>query len=416
MLLQGAARQHSKGPMDWGPASPAPLWEGGPRARARAGGGGGDGGGTKRGCKKAAKAPGSRRAAGGAVAHFRPSNLSDVTVETDVLAGKMVHFCCCRKSGHCKAELEGIVKRLGGKVRSPLCNQSSRRRLGVACAVPCSRRTPVCALWLATAGSERKASAGSSAALSEASDVAGCSRKGARRPRAQVAQNHCSGVTHVIASPAEAEGPEWRMWVNKDVIRLDWLLQCSTERAYVRLRPRHYLARDPAAIAADPRVDCYGDECGPPPAWQSNCISAWGRWGRRARAYVKELERLRHPDALMPGGAVASRHGPASAVRMQHLCAGAPEVRITLYVRVYPMIGRRARTQVLRAQHGGGHRGHCRPHARRGHGHPGAGGVGARGARDRVWPRAQARHAQAWWLRRPHAGMLCTVLCNVRRG
>jgi len=133
-----------------------------------------------------------------------------------------------------------------------------------------------------------------------------------------VAQNHCSGVTHVIASPAEAEGYEWRTWVNKDVIRLDWLLQCSAEKAYVRLCPRHYLARDPAAIAADPRVDCYGDECGPPPAWQCNGVACIQR----------ELKHMRHPKALTPGGAVASHQGLASARRMQHFCAGAPDIRV----------------------------------------------------------------------------------------
>ena len=106
-------------------------------------GGGGDGDGTKRGRKKAAKAPGSRRAAGGAVAHFRPEDLSGVAVETDVLAGKMVHFCCCRKSGHSKAELEGIVKRLGGEVRSSLCTQSQTRCHGIACPVTRSCRRPV---------------------------------------------------------------------------------------------------------------------------------------------------------------------------------------------------------------------------------------------------------------------------------
>jgi len=268
-----APRQHSKGPVDWGPASSVTAWQGGPWARARAGGGGA-GDGAKRGRKKAAKAPGPRGAAGGAVAHFRPADLSGVAVESNVLAGAMVHFCCCRKSGHSKAELEGIVKRLGGEV-SPPRTWRRRRRPGAACPAPRSRGR--LALWLAIAGSEKKASAGSSAALFEAWDVAGRSRKGLRRARAQVAQNHYNGVTHVIASPAEAKGPEWRMWVSKDVISLDWLLQCSTKKAYVRLCPRHYLARDPAAIAADPRVDCYGDECGPPPALQS--VSAWGLVG-----------------------------------------------------------------------------------------------------------------------------------------
>ena len=280
-------------------------------------GGGGDGDGTKRGRKKAAKAPGSRRAAGGAVAHFRPEDLSGVAVETDVLAGKMVHFCCCRKSGHSKAELEGIVKRLGGEVRSssaPRVKHDATALHVRSRAAAGGRSTP----RLATAGSEKKASAGSSAALSEASDVAGRSRRGARRARAQVAQNHYRGVTHVIASPAEAEGYEWRMWVNKDVIRLDWLLQCSAEKAYVRLCPRHYLARDPAAIAADPRVDCYGDECGPPPAWQCNGVACIQR----------ELKHMRHPKALTPGGAVASHQGLASARRMQHFCAGAPDIRV----------------------------------------------------------------------------------------
>ncbi len=71
------------------------------------------------------------------------------------------------------------------------------------------------------------------------------------------------------AARARAGGAEPLQVAQNHVIRLDWLLQCSAEKAYVRLRPRHYLARDPAAIAADPRVDCYGDECGPPPAWQS---------------------------------------------------------------------------------------------------------------------------------------------------
>jgi len=165
----------------WTGAQPALLGMGGrPWARARAGGGGD---GTKRGRKNAAKAPGPRRAAGGTVAQFCPCDLSDVAVETDVLAGAMVHFCCCRKSGHCKAGLEGIVKRLGGKVRSSLCSQS-QTHLSVACPVPRSCRRPVRALgWPPQAPIE--ASAGSSAALSETSDVAGRSRRGARRARAR---------------------------------------------------------------------------------------------------------------------------------------------------------------------------------------------------------------------------------------
>ena len=73
----------------------------------------------------------------------------------------------------------------------------------------------------------------------------------------------------MIASPAaEAEGEEWRRRVRhgRDIISLDWLLECSAQKAHVRLCPRHYLTRNPAAIAADPLVDCYGDECGPLPA------------------------------------------------------------------------------------------------------------------------------------------------------
>ena len=79
----------------------------------------GEGGATgrRRGGSKTAKAAKARRASGGVVEHFRPADLSSVEVESDALNGAVFYFFNCGRSGHSKAELEGLVKRLGGTVR-----------------------------------------------------------------------------------------------------------------------------------------------------------------------------------------------------------------------------------------------------------------------------------------------------------
>ena len=47
---------------------------------------------------------------------FMPTDLSGVAVEADVLVGVSVAFC--DYGGHGKAELESLVKRMGGTVRA----------------------------------------------------------------------------------------------------------------------------------------------------------------------------------------------------------------------------------------------------------------------------------------------------------
>ncbi|KAK9834174.1 hypothetical protein WJX81_005346 [Elliptochloris bilobata] len=89
------------------------------RAAGAAAGGSAVGGSSHGGgkSKKAAAAAKARRAsgAGGVVEHFRPADLNGVQVETDALAGAVVYFFNCGRSGRSKAELEGLVKRLGGQ-------------------------------------------------------------------------------------------------------------------------------------------------------------------------------------------------------------------------------------------------------------------------------------------------------------
>lgn len=55
------------------------------------------------------------------VEHFRPADLSGVEVESDALKGAVFYFFNCGLPGKSraasKAELEGMVKRLGGTAR-----------------------------------------------------------------------------------------------------------------------------------------------------------------------------------------------------------------------------------------------------------------------------------------------------------
>lgn len=51
------------------------------------------------------------------VEHLRPTDLSGVEVESEALQGATVYLFNYERSGHTKAELEALVKRLGGQVR-----------------------------------------------------------------------------------------------------------------------------------------------------------------------------------------------------------------------------------------------------------------------------------------------------------
>ena len=92
---------------------------------------------TRGGRKKAVKkAKAKESGAGGVVAHLRPADLSGVDVESEALAGAVVYFFNCGRSGRSKPELEALVKRLGGTVR----------RLQGCCSCPCTGR---CCMWTA---------------------------------------------------------------------------------------------------------------------------------------------------------------------------------------------------------------------------------------------------------------------------
>lgn len=103
----------------------------------------GEAGASNRGGRKKAvkKAKAKESGAGGVVAHLRPADLSGVDVESEALAGAVVYFFNCGRSGHSKAELEALVKRLGGTVR----------RLQGCCSFPftghCCMRTARVARW-----------------------------------------------------------------------------------------------------------------------------------------------------------------------------------------------------------------------------------------------------------------------------
>ena len=72
--------------------------------------------------------------------HFRPADLSGVEVESDALKGAVFYFFNCALPGKSraasKAELEGMVKRLGGTARpagsglgSVMCSGRSKAEL-----------------------------------------------------------------------------------------------------------------------------------------------------------------------------------------------------------------------------------------------------------------------------------------------
>jgi len=227
-----------------------------PATAARPNGVGG-GGGAERSREPAARIRSCR------LGPAEPADLRDVLVESDALADALMYFDCCSKSEHSKATREGIVKRLGGTVRF----RWTRVEDGALVLHVWSRVAGRGRSALSLAGQRRLrqgAIAASPVALPRASEAAGDSRRGVFAARAQVAQHHCPAVTHVIASPAEAEGLVWeRMWAGKDVISLDWLLQCNAETQRVPLCPQHYLAGGPAAIAADLGVEAVAVERAP---------------------------------------------------------------------------------------------------------------------------------------------------------
>ena len=87
------------------------------------------------------------------VEHFRPADLSGVEVESDALKGAVFYFFNCGLPGKSraasKAELEGMVKRLGGTARP---EDPDRRFCDVQIAIPCLAAKPRLRGWVKRMG------------------------------------------------------------------------------------------------------------------------------------------------------------------------------------------------------------------------------------------------------------------------
>ena len=75
---------------------------------------------------------------------------------------------------------------------------------------------------------------------------------------AQVSQNYISRVTHIIAQSA-GEGTFRARQEKRDMIAVDWLLECARERRLVPLRPHHFLNLTRKTLEEVDDVCKYGD-------------------------------------------------------------------------------------------------------------------------------------------------------------
>lgn len=74
----------------------------------------------------------------------------------------------------------------------------------------------------------------------------------------QVSQNYIGRVTHIIAQSAD-EGSFRARQDKRDMISLEWLLECSAQRRLVPLRPHHFLNLTRTTLEAVNDVDKFGD-------------------------------------------------------------------------------------------------------------------------------------------------------------
>lgn len=75
---------------------------------------------------------------------------------------------------------------------------------------------------------------------------------------AQVSQNYIPRVTHIVAQSAGEETFRARQ-AKRDMISLDWLLECGRERRLVPLRPHHFLNLTRKTLEEVEDVCKYGD-------------------------------------------------------------------------------------------------------------------------------------------------------------
>ena len=74
----------------------------------------------------------------------------------------------------------------------------------------------------------------------------------------QVSQNYIPRVTHIIAQNANEDTFRARQ-EKRDMISVDWLLECTKERRLVPLRPHHFLNLTKKTLEEVEDVCKYGD-------------------------------------------------------------------------------------------------------------------------------------------------------------
>ncbi len=75
---------------------------------------------------------------------------------------------------------------------------------------------------------------------------------------AQVSQNYIPRVTHIIAQNAKEDTFRARQ-EKRDMISVDWLMECARERRLVPLRPHHFMNLTKKTLEEVEDVCKYGD-------------------------------------------------------------------------------------------------------------------------------------------------------------
>ncbi|KAL4853400.1 Dynamin-related protein 5A [Chlorella vulgaris] len=68
-----------------------------------------------------------------------------------------------------------------------------------------------------------------------------------------------AGITHILAGTASGAKVQGHIQGDRDVISINWLLECKRQGRLVPLRPRHYIHRSGSSLYQDPLVDRMGD-------------------------------------------------------------------------------------------------------------------------------------------------------------
>ena len=84
--------------------------------------------------------------------------------------------------------------------------------------------------------------------------------RGPGRCHAQVSQNWMPRVTHVVAQDTSSLAFQARK-DKRDMLSLDWLLECAAARRLVPPRPHHYLHLTKKSMQSVPNICKYGDMC-----------------------------------------------------------------------------------------------------------------------------------------------------------